>query len=242
MLVVDVDDIAEPDNNHHRRSYSILSRFDSSPLNITMKFQASTALMGLAAAVVSAQETQSPPFTLHIKGTNANSELDGYAISCHAGAAIEGICYVEGVADASNSNTYFFNYTGYNQVGDDQVGTLIWNEPYTDENGNPASAEQTMGLNYQPNSNVAAPMFGFSQGTFLVGFDSEGELFGYDYIDDSKFVAGQPPTDYTAKAYYQWAVCWQYFTGYYYQSVAWVQNGAPHNPTCEPVEITKVDL
>lgn len=39
----------------------------------------------------------------------------------------------------------------------------------------------------------------------------------------------------------QWAVCWQYFTGYYYQSVAWVQVGAPHNPTCEPVEITKVD-
>lgn len=40
----------------------------------------------------------------------------------------------------------------------------------------------------------------------------------------------------------QWAVCWQYFTGYYYQSVAWVQDGAPHNPTCESVVITKVDI
>jgi hypothetical protein len=38
----------------------------------------------------------------------------------------------------------------------------------------------------------------------------------------------------------QWYVCWQYFTGYYYQSVGWTQVGAPHNPTCEPVDITKV--
>lgn len=58
-----------------------------------------------------------------------------------------------------------------------------------------------MGLVYQPNSNVAAPLFGFSQGIFSIGFDSEGELFGYDYYDDSKFVAAQPPTDYTPKAY-----------------------------------------
>ncbi|KAJ8119693.1 hypothetical protein ONZ43_g3416 [Nemania bipapillata] len=207
-----------------------------------MKFQLSAALVGLAATVVSAQDIQSGPFTLHIKGTKSNTEIDGYAVSCHAGAAIEGLCYAEGVAVPSNSITYYFNYTGYNQVGDDQVGSLIWNEPYTDENGNPASVEQEMGLVYQPNSNVAAPLFGFSQDIFSVGFDSEGELFGYDYYDDAKFVAGQPPTDYTPKAYYQWAVCWQYFTGYYYQSVAWVQNGAPHNPTCEPVVITKVDI
>lgn len=39
-----------------------------------------------------------------------------------------------------------------------------------------------------------------------------------------------------------WAVCWQYFTGYYYQSVGWVTEGAPHNPTCEPATITKVRL
>ncbi|KAI0115960.1 hypothetical protein GGR51DRAFT_546234 [Nemania sp. FL0031] len=208
-----------------------------------MKFQASAALMGFAAVAVSAQENQTAPFTLHIKGTTPDSEIDGYAISCHAGAAIEGLCYSEGVADSSsNSVTYLFNYTGFNTVNDDQVGELIWSLPYTDENGNPASVEQAMGMVYQPNSNVAAPLFGFSSSSFLVGFDSEGELFGYDYVDDSKFVAGQPPTDYTPKAYYQWAVCWQYFTGYYYQSVAWVQTGAPHNPTCEPVEITKVDI
>ncbi|GAP89223.1 hypothetical protein SAMD00023353_1200570 [Rosellinia necatrix] len=208
-----------------------------------MKLQLSAALLGLAATAVLAQEHQSGPFTLHVKGTNPSSTIDGYGGSCHAGAAISGLCYSEGEpAGVSNSFTYRFNYTGFNQAGDDEVGTLVWGQPYTDENGNPAEVSQAMGLVYQPTSNVAAPLFGFSPDVFLVGFNSEGELFGYNYVDDSKFAPGQPPTDYTGKAYYQWAVCWQYFTGYFYQSVAWVQIGAPHNPTCEPVEITKVDI
>ena len=42
-----------------------------------MKFQLSTALMGLAATAVSAQEQQSGPFALHVKGTNPNSTIDG---------------------------------------------------------------------------------------------------------------------------------------------------------------------
>ncbi|TGJ85321.1 hypothetical protein E0Z10_g3449 [Xylaria hypoxylon] len=211
-----------------------------------MKFQLSTALVGFAATAVLAQDNQSASFTLHVKGTNYNSEIDGYGFSCHAGAAISGLCYAEGqlpnASVISNSYRYNFNYSGFNQVGDDQVGTLVWGQPYTDENGNPASVSQAMSLVYQPTSNVAAPLFGFGQNVLLVGFDAEGGLFGYNYYDDSKFVAGQQPTDYTPKAYYQWAVCWQYFTGYYYQSVAWVQTGAPRNPTCEAVEITKVDI
>ncbi|KAH8162734.1 hypothetical protein CIB48_g5513 [Xylaria polymorpha] len=207
-----------------------------------MKFQLSAALMGLAATVVSAQETQSGPFNLRIKGTNYSSEINGLGFSCHTGAGISGLCYAKvDQPDNSYSYAYFFNYTGFNQVGDNEVGTLVWNQPYTDQDGNLATVSQSMGLIYSSTSNVAAPMFGFSQTDFLIGFDTEGGLFGYNYFDDSKFIAGQPPTDYTPKAYYQWAVCWQYFTGYYYQSVAWVQVGAPHNPTCEPVEITKVD-
>ncbi|KAI0426422.1 hypothetical protein F5Y09DRAFT_318998 [Xylaria sp. FL1042] len=209
-----------------------------------MKFQLSAALMGLAATAVSAQDTQSGPFLLHVKGVNPNSTIDGYGGSCHAGAAISGLCYsvLSSIADPTNTYRYYFNYTGFTTVDDDQVGTLVWNQPYTDQDGNTAYESQSMGLVYQPTSNVAAPLFGYSNGGFLIGFDSEDGVFGYNYYDDSKFVAGQFPTDYTPKAYYQWAVCWQYFTGYFYQSVAWVQVGAPHNPTCEPVEITKVDI
>lgn len=58
-----------------------------------------------------------------------------------------------------------------------------------------------MGLVYQPTSNVAEPLFGFSQNNFLIGFDSEGELFGYNYVDDSKFLPGQPPTETVGKAF-----------------------------------------
>ncbi|KAI1180400.1 hypothetical protein F4777DRAFT_314390 [Nemania sp. FL0916] len=209
-----------------------------------MKFQVSAALIGLAATAVSAQDyIQEGPFGLSIKGTNAGSTIDGYASSCHTGAGISGFCYGVGEAPPpANSIEYYFNYTGNNAVGDYQVGTLVWNQPYTGEDG-PALASQGMGLTYLVNSNVAAPMFGYSQTDFLVGFDSEGELFGYAYINDANFVSGQFPsgTDaYNPTALYQWAVCYQYFTGYYYQSVAWIQAGAPHNPTCEPVTITKV--
>ncbi|KAI1751420.1 hypothetical protein F4782DRAFT_531447 [Xylaria castorea] len=203
-----------------------------------MKFQLSAALMGLAATAVSAQDTQTGPFNLQIKGTNHNSKINGYGSSCHTGAGISSICYGTTV-DASEYNQYFFNYTGYNKVGNDQAGTLIWNLPYTGPDG-PALESQAMGLDFQTTSNVAGTMFGFSQFTFIVGFNGEGELFGYNYVDDSKFTAGKSPTDLTPKAYYQWAVCYQYFTGYYYQSLAWVQVGAPHNPTCEPVTVTKV--
>ncbi|KAI1355854.1 hypothetical protein F5Y01DRAFT_310734 [Xylaria sp. FL0043] len=209
-----------------------------------MKFQLSAALMGLAATAVSAQDKQSGPFLLHIKGTSTNSTLDGYGGSCHTGAGISGLCYsvLDSTANVTNTYQYFFNYTGFTTVDDNQVGTLVWNQPYTDQTGILQYESQGMGLTYKPTSNVAAPQFGFGNLNFLIGFDSEGGVFGYDYIDDSKFVAGVFPTDYAGKAYYQWAVCWQYFTGYYYQSVAWVQVDAPHNPTCEAVEITKIDL
>lgn len=42
-----------------------------------MKFQLSAALMGLAFTAVSAQDIQSGPFSLHVKGTNTGSEIDG---------------------------------------------------------------------------------------------------------------------------------------------------------------------
>ncbi|CAJ2506922.1 Uu.00g081080.m01.CDS01 [Anthostomella pinea] len=205
-----------------------------------MKFQISAVLLGIAASTVAAQETnQTGPFFLHIKGTD-NSSIDGYASSCHAGAAIEGLCYGSGSAPAagSYSNEYYFNYSGYTTVGDADVGTLSWKLP-VNINGTVENLPQPMSLQYQANSNVAAPMFGFSSGGFSVGFDDEGKLFGYNYYDDSTFVAGTQPSAGEGKAYYQWYVCYQYLTGYYYQSIGWAQTVPPHNPTCEPVTITQ---
>lgn len=125
-------------------------------------------------------------------------------------------------------------------MGDAPTGTVSWKMPYTDGDGNPASVEQSLGLQYLVNSNVAAPMFGW--GTYnTVGFDKDGKLFGTNYFDDSTFTAGTNPVPSgEGIAIYQWYVCWQYFTGYYYQSVGWATTLPPHNPTCEAVDITQV--
>jgi hypothetical protein len=60
--------------------------------------------------------------------------------------------------------------------------------------------------------------------------------------NDSAYVAGVEPTNITTAAYYNWYVCWQYLTGYYYQSIGWAQSLPPQNPTCQAVTITQVLL
>ncbi|KAI2637321.1 hypothetical protein GGS21DRAFT_489096 [Xylaria nigripes] len=205
-----------------------------------MKCQVFAALMGLAATTVSAQLQQVGPFHLHVKGTKSNSTVDGFLTNCHTGAGISALCYTAGLSDAAGSE-YYFNFTGATKVGNDSVGSLIYNLPFIGSNGQLSSAPQTMSLVYYTATNIASPMFGLGGTAFEVGFDSYDKLFGYYYINDSKFVAGvAPTTSIKNMAFYQWAVCWQYFSGYYYQSLGWVQAGAPHNPTCELVSINKV--
>ncbi|KAI1335156.1 hypothetical protein F5Y15DRAFT_258055 [Xylariaceae sp. FL0016] len=205
-----------------------------------MKFRLVAALLGLA-TTATAQYNQTGPFFLHITGSEGSS-IDGYAFACHTGAALEGLCYgASAVPSAGDlSSEFYFNYTDYTQVDGNYVGILAWNLHATGENDTEIVVSEGMGLTYQVNSNVAAPQFGFSS-TMNIGFDKDNNMFGYSYIDDSTFVAGQQPTSSEGKAYYQWFVCWQYFTGYYYQSVGWTTGGEPHNPTCEAVTIIKVD-
>ncbi|KAI0115203.1 hypothetical protein F4814DRAFT_418585 [Daldinia grandis] len=205
-----------------------------------MKFQLSSLLVGIATAVVSAQDVpQTGPFALHIKGEEGSS-IDGYAGSCHAGAAIEGLCYNGGALPDGISFQYYFNASTYTKVDDNDVGTLVWKLPYNDGSGNQATVDQALGLQFSLNSNVAELLFGFSNYYFNVGFDKDSKLFGWTYIDDSTFVPDERPFPTgNGTAYYQWYVCWQYFTGYYYQSVGWTLAGPPHNPTCTPVNITQ---
>ncbi|KAI0887519.1 uncharacterized protein GGS22DRAFT_157358 [Annulohypoxylon maeteangense] len=211
-----------------------------------MKFQLSSLLFGLAASIVSAQDTnQTGPFYLQIVGQQ-NSSIVGYALSCHTGAALEGLCYRAGQVPDTNAQSYqyWFNYTGYTTVDDAQVGQLIWKLPYTGGNGGSGLLPQVLSLENSVNSNVASTNFGFSgscsQG-LSVGFDADGKLFSWAYIDDSTFTPGTNPfPSGVGKAYYQWYVCWIYYSSYYYQAVAWASSTPPHNPTCQPVEIRQV--
>ncbi|KAI1484035.1 hypothetical protein F4774DRAFT_364451 [Daldinia eschscholtzii] len=201
-----------------------------------MRFQLSSVLAGLLASVVSAQEdpVQTGPFSLHIKGKEGSS-IDGYAGSCHAGAAIEGLCYNAGPLPAGNSFEYYFNASSYTVVDDVPVGKLIWKLPY---NGGEATVDQSLALQFTVNSNVAAAMFGIGSYSLDIGFDKDSKFFSWAYLDDSTFEPGQAPfPSGNGTAYYQWYACWQYFTGYYYQSIGWATTSPPHNPTCEPVDI-----
>ncbi|KAI1213099.1 uncharacterized protein F4807DRAFT_311314 [Annulohypoxylon truncatum] len=208
-----------------------------------MKFQLPSLLLGLAASAASAQN-QTGPFYLQIVGQK-NSSIMGYGNSCHTGAGMEGLCYGPGQVPESivASFEYYFNYTGNTVVDDAQVGQVIWKLPYTDSNGNTALEPQTLGLQFTTDSNVASTNFGLGEcsSDLNVGFDADGKLFAWNYIDDSTFTPGTNPVPSgVGKAYYQWYVCYIYYTGYYYQAIGWSATSPPHNPTCQPVDIIQV--
>jgi hypothetical protein len=205
-----------------------------------MKLSFTSAILAFAASAVNAQDNyQTGPFALHITG-KTNSSIDGYVSACHAGAAIEALCYAEGPAPTGRSlasTSFFFNYTGYQDVGGAQVGVVYWNLPLGNQ-----SVPEPLRFIYAPNSNVAAPMFYPSEDSTLVGFDADDKLFTYNYYDDSTFVPGVRPDAGESKAYYNWYLCWQYLSGYYYQSVGWSTTLPPQNPTCQAIDITQVLL
>ncbi|KAI0390238.1 hypothetical protein F5Y17DRAFT_73647 [Xylariaceae sp. FL0594] len=201
-----------------------------------MQFGLSAVLLGLAAAGVSADPTQTGPFNLLITGTAKGSKIKGYGSACHAGAALEGLCYYTGpIAKDDISSQFYLNYTDNQAVGPYQSGQLFWNLPF---NGDQVVA-QPFYLGYSPSTNVAPAYFGFSDDYFAVGFDAKKSLFAVKYSDDSKNVPETRPAYTNPVPQYSWALCWQTTGGYYYHSIAWIQTGAPHNPTCEPVKITK---
>ncbi|KAK8074118.1 hypothetical protein PG994_005017 [Apiospora phragmitis] len=210
-----------------------------------MKFSLSASLLALAASAVQAQapQNQTGPFFLHITGKD-NKTIDGYGGACHAGAALEGLCFDNGPApsgDHVNYGSFFFNYTGNQNMDSAEVGFLSWNLQLA-PGSDPAFVPSAMTFTYSSTSNVAQPLFGASSnaGGQSVGFDKDGKMFVYGYQDDSTFEPNVPPKPSQPKAYYNWFVCWQSFTAYYYPSVAWATTLPPQNPTCQAVDITQV--
>ncbi|KAK8068342.1 hypothetical protein PG996_007454 [Apiospora saccharicola] len=206
-----------------------------------MKFSLAASLLAFASAgYAQTPQNQTGPFFLHITGIE-NKTIDGYGGACHAGAAIEGLCFDNGpVPTGSNVNyaSFYFNYTGNQEVDGAEVGFLSWNLPLA---GGPVSVVPSpMSFTFVPTSNVAQPMFGTSNVGQSVGFDKDGKLFVYGLLDDSTFQPGTRPVASPPKAYYSWFACWQSFTGYYYPSIGWATTLPPHNPTCQAVEITQV--
>ncbi|KAK7946264.1 uncharacterized protein PG986_010585 [Apiospora aurea] len=209
-----------------------------------MKFSLSASLLALAASAVQAQQPQNQtgPFFLHITGKE-DKTIDGYAGACHAGAAIEGLCFANGPkpsGDNVNYESFYFNYTGNQDVDGAEVGFLSWNLQLA-PGSDPAVVPSPMSFTFSTTSNVAQPMFGPGNSQQSVGFDKDGKMFVFGSMDDATFEPdNRPPNPYQPKAYYNWFVCWQYVGSYYYHAVGWATTLPPHNPTCQAVDITQV--
>ncbi|OTB04632.1 hypothetical protein M426DRAFT_320747 [Hypoxylon sp. CI-4A] len=203
----------------------------------------STALAALAASATASNATG--PHALRITG-KANSTIDGYAAACHAGAAIEGLCYEAGSAPTAGSVTeFYYNYTSYDsETGvPSQPGWLTYLLTAGSGNGTitvPSSVH--FSSNYASNVLTALIYPSVEDGTAVYYHPDNGTIYLTGGYDDSSFNATPPTSVSTLGNLTNFHLCYQYTGGYYYRSIAWVSTQPPHNPSCEPVDLSIEDL
>ncbi|KAK3357034.1 hypothetical protein B0T25DRAFT_516548 [Lasiosphaeria hispida] len=207
-------------------------------------FAGALAALTSSASVVSAQTyNQTGPFFLQVKSDNAT--LNGrYLYACHSGAAQETLCIGKVDTPATNraSASFFWNTTVY-EGEQSPVGALIWNLALAQNpDGTSMVVSSPMTLDYTPGTNVATTRFGPSEidRSVQVGFNNSVMYMTW-WNDDSTFLPGQYPTGGSSREITNWNLCWVLAGSYYYNALAWVTSGAPHNPTCEAVSVVKVE-
>ncbi|KAI0521377.1 hypothetical protein F5B22DRAFT_596658 [Xylaria bambusicola] len=210
-----------------------------------MRLRLSTFLSGLSAiCAVSAQTQlqQEGPFALQVKGKACNSSIDGYLklYNLPGSTAPTFISYEPTAHPTVSDPSYqwYFNYTGFIQYRGHEVGFLLANPTLNTTTPSPYRG-QVLDITYMSNSNVGVPVLGVG-GYFDIGFDDDNKSFSVREFDDSKFVPGEQPEYSDDYGYYHWAVCWQ-FSGTYAQTLSWITAGKPHNPTCELVDLIRVN-
>lgn len=182
----------------------------------------STVLAALAVTQVAAQwDQQSAPF--HLQVVSANETLNGSGfVSCHEGAAIEGLCL-----SVAPGDTYYFNTSS---TGGDE-GYLVWNLQTSS-----ITVSSPLKFYYSLSSNVALPLFQTTYGDLLT-FTDDDFLAVPSFSDDTV----TPPVSTSETALQRWVVCTTYFSGYTYTSLAWVLGEAPaQNPSCQSVQVKRV--
>ncbi|KAI0904946.1 hypothetical protein F4823DRAFT_164871 [Ustulina deusta] len=180
------------------------------------------------------------PFALRIT-SKTNSDIDGYVWACHAGAAVEGLCYTAGSRAVSGSvYEFYYNYT-YDE-GYTYPGSISYIFSYEGDDGGSVKVPSFMHLypNFASNVDVALIPPGTDDGT-AVSLDLDT---GFFYMalqrDDTHWNATPPPTPAPARNVSNFHICYQWTGGYWYRSLAWVagfEGVAPQNPSCEPVNL-----
>lgn len=221
-----------------------------------------TVLLAAGSATAQFEANQTAPFFLKLSvpstnsPTKSNTSLDGvYLSTCHAGAAISGLCLdtVYRPSPLQSNQVFYFNYSGINTLS---LPTTDTSTTTTTTAGNPGvnattavaqvgilthpiniilpdgvtrgSLSQPLDFSYTATSPVAVPLFQPTAGSQTsVGFDGDDRLFIYSVYSDTDFTATDYPKQ-EPRAYYSgWYVCWTWVGGgYYYRALSWVTSAA----------------
>ncbi|TGJ78927.1 hypothetical protein E0Z10_g9839 [Xylaria hypoxylon] len=176
------------------------------------------------------------PSLLRITG-KTNSSLNGYAEACHAGAANEGLCYVEQAPKDYDFYHFYYNYTiDGNGI---KKGIIIY---MLDYNGSPNSGHLDSAVRLEPelgsNLNLAFIPAGVERPTiFSVGDD--GKFYISGLRDDRASNETQPEFG-GNRDLANFHLCWQWVEFYWLYSIAWATTLPPQNPSCQPVDLELV--
>lgn len=180
------------------------------------------------------------------RGSHTDDTFAGYAGACHAGAAIEGLCYVGGALNTTATyQQFYFNYSSYNPTTGEvyPYGWLEWELQYIGLDNEIATTPEALQIFLNLGSNVNVALFypGYNQYTSLQK-DENGVLYISGGYDDSNFNETYPNPIPQLGNLANWHLCYQFTGGYYYQSIAWVTTLPPHNPSCQPVDLTLTQI
>lgn len=206
-----------------------------------MKLTIPTITLALIASTAAQYDKQSAPFYLIL--SSENKTVNGqYLSACHEGAAIEALCLAKAPSPSKPgeiaASTFAFNTSETVVTPNATLGAPGW-VTYELRGGN-FNLSEPLGLEIEPTTNVALPLFypGSDRATTM-SFDEKNLLNIQGYVRDTV----DPPTWGDYVAYYRWYSCMTYYTGYTYVTLTWVLGqGAPQNPTCVKVDVKRVFL
>ncbi|KAI0123442.1 hypothetical protein BJ170DRAFT_641838 [Xylariales sp. AK1849] len=196
----------------------------------------------LALATAAFATNATGPYVLHVTG-KTNSSIDGYVGACHAGAAIEGLCYSDGDVNSSATyNQFYYNYSSYNPDTGEvyQPGFITWLLTFSGSDDGLDTEPEALVIEPNLSSNVQVALFypGLDDATYINYYPDNGTLYIDGGPDDSSFNATYPSSTSSLGNLTNFHLCYQYTGGYYYHSIAWVSTQPPHNPSCQPVDLS----
>lgn len=210
------------------------------------------ALATLVSCIIAQSETNSQPFRLFLKATNATLDNKGTCSfnhshmnvlnqvtalgTCHEGAALEGMCVTGETPDtAPTLSTTFYQAITASSTPRDDYGILFWNLTLS---GN-FSVPSAMEFSIDATSNAAMPIFfPNNSSSTAVSFKESGNMYIARNVDDT---VSPPASLNTTQALENWYICltrWSYL----YQTLVWKigVEGVPQNPSCQKVAVQRV--